>query len=658
MAACTLFDNFIVASTFRSIQNSFYQLCVALDIDPTDAINVYRKLRLLNDWKAQKLWKLLDKKWELAEYKKQRAGELLNVLVIGAGPCGLRSAIECALLGCRVVLVEQRDRFSRNNVLHLWEFVIQDLKSLGAKIFYPKFCTGSIEHISIRQLQCILLKVALCFGVQIHDSVSFVQLLFPKKVDNIVTGFRACLEPKGHILAETDIDVLIGADGKRNTIPGKLPSRTKSGNLNGFLERMCIDEATALIVMEGIQSQHNCFDAHGFQLCLFIGFPREEMRGKLAIGITANFVNNKTPAEERVPEISGVAYIFNQAFFKEMYAKTGVDLENIVYYKDDTHYFVMCAKKQSLLDMGVILKDNDDVSQLLSTQNVDQEALCRYAQAAADFATNGKLPALNFAKNHRGNEDIAMFDFTSLYSSKCSVRLVERMNKCLLMGIVGDSLHEPFWPTGSGCARGFLGVLDTAWLIREYGLNKRGPLEMIAERESIYRLLAQVTKDNMNKAINKYTIDPKTRYVSLESTLQPEDVVQIVSSDNPRLAPIGQPLTMNNSSSVHMNPALRTYSLWKFCHQALSPYKLKMFDMDSCWNDGRALAGLIAKFRPELIDYFSVISLESSKERLQMVFKIVEEAMAVKAPCTPSEWPSLMAEEKIAYIGDIVDAVR
>ncbi|PIO52762.1 hypothetical protein TELCIR_25929, partial [Teladorsagia circumcincta] len=146
-----------------------------------------------------------------------------------------------------------------------------------------------------------------------------------------------------------------------------------------------------------------------------------------------------------------------------------------------------------------------------------------------------KLPALNFAKNHRGSEDVAMFDFTSLYSSKCSVRLVERMNKCLLMGIVGDSLHEPFWPTGSGCARGFLGVLDTAWLIREYGLNNRGPLEMIAERESIYRLLAQVTKDNMNKAINKYTIDPKTRYVSLESSLQPEDVVQIVSSDNPRL---------------------------------------------------------------------------------------------------------------------------
>ncbi|VDM70325.1 unnamed protein product, partial [Strongylus vulgaris] len=138
-----------------------------------------------------------------------------------------------------------------------------------------------------------------------------------------------------------------------------------------------------------------------------------------------------------------------------------------------------------------------------------------------------------------------------------------------------------------------------------------GPLEMIAERESIYRLLAQVTKDNMNKAINKYTIDPRTRYVSLEMPLQPEDVVQIVSSDNPRMAPISQALVLNNASSVHANPALRKYSLWKFCHLALAPYKLKLYDLDVCWNDGRALAGLVAKFRPSALDYFNVINMQN-----------------------------------------------
>lgn len=112
-----------------------------------------------NHSKAFKLWTLLDKKRKQTEYYGQKACKRLNVLIIGAGfiinlnlsflgPCGLRAAIECSLLGAHVVLVEQRDKFSRNNVLHLWDFVIQDLKSLGAKIFWPKFCTGSIEHIS------------------------------------------------------------------------------------------------------------------------------------------------------------------------------------------------------------------------------------------------------------------------------------------------------------------------------------------------------------------------------------------------------------------------------------------------------------------------------------------------------------------------------
>lgn len=77
------------------------------------------------------------------------------MLIIGAGPCGLRAAIEAQLLGAKVVVVEKRDRISRNNVLHLWPFVIQDLRSLGAKKFFGKFCAGSIDHIS-KQL-CLLL---------------------------------------------------------------------------------------------------------------------------------------------------------------------------------------------------------------------------------------------------------------------------------------------------------------------------------------------------------------------------------------------------------------------------------------------------------------------------------------------------------------------
>ena len=57
-------------------------------------------------------------------------------------------AIEARLLGGQVVAVEMRNYVTRNNVLHLWPSVIHDLKSLGAKIFYRKLCTGSLDHIS------------------------------------------------------------------------------------------------------------------------------------------------------------------------------------------------------------------------------------------------------------------------------------------------------------------------------------------------------------------------------------------------------------------------------------------------------------------------------------------------------------------------------
>lgn len=43
-----------------------------------------------------------------------------------------------------------------------------------------------------------------------------------------------------------------------------------------------------------------------------------------------------------------------QEFFKDLKDKTGAELENIVYFKDDSHYFVMTVKKSSLIKTGVL----------------------------------------------------------------------------------------------------------------------------------------------------------------------------------------------------------------------------------------------------------------------------------------------------------------
>ena len=111
---------------------------------------IYQIIKSKTDyWKANGLWKTYDKRAELKEYERlNQTNKDLNVLIIGCGPVGLRLSIECALLGLKCTVVEKRDRFSRNNVLHLWPYTIVDLKNLGAKMFYGKFCAGAIDHIS------------------------------------------------------------------------------------------------------------------------------------------------------------------------------------------------------------------------------------------------------------------------------------------------------------------------------------------------------------------------------------------------------------------------------------------------------------------------------------------------------------------------------
>ena len=144
-----LFYQFSDATTFQEILNSFRGLRSELGLQDAHYGDIYPALKeKLTAWKCQELWKLLDKRASLSEYDGQNACAHKRVCIIGAGPIGLRTAIEAALLGAKVDVLEKRTTFSRNNVLHLWPFLITDLRNLGGKRFYPKFCAGAIDHIS------------------------------------------------------------------------------------------------------------------------------------------------------------------------------------------------------------------------------------------------------------------------------------------------------------------------------------------------------------------------------------------------------------------------------------------------------------------------------------------------------------------------------
>ncbi|XP_073785962.1 protein-methionine sulfoxide oxidase mical3a isoform X26 [Danio rerio] len=607
-----LFDRFVQATTCKGTLKAFQELCDFLELKPNEYRVFYHKLKSkLNYWKAKALWAKLDKRASHKEYKKGRACANTKCLIIGAGPCGLRTAIELGFLGAKVVLLEKRDAFSRNNVLHLWPFTIQDLRGLGAKKFYGKFCAGAIDHISIRQLQLMLLKVALLLGIEIHVNVEFKGLIEPPEdQENERIGWRAEVHPRTHPVNELEFDVIIGADGRRNTLSG---------------------------------------------------FRRKEFRGKLAIAITANFINRNTTAEAKVEEISGVAFIFNQKFFQDLREATGIDLENIVYYKDDTHYFVMTAKKQSLLEKGVILHDYADTEMLLSRANVDQKALLSYAREAADFSTNHQLPKLDFAINHYGQPDVAMFDFTCMYASENAALVRQRNGHKLLVALVGDSLLEPFWPMGTGIARGFLAAMDSAWMVRSWA-HGSSPLEVLAERESIYRLLPQTTPENVSKNFSQYSVDPTTRYPNISlHQVRPNQVRHLLDTGETRDLRVDLENVVNSSTpKLTRNEILlekqlqesivRSSKLLNWCQRQTEGYRgVSVSDLTTSWKSGLALCALIHRYRPDLIDFESLDEKDVEKNN-QLAFDVAEREFGISPIMTGKEMSVVVEPDKLSMV--------
>lgn len=87
------------------------------------------------------------------------------------------------------------------------EFIFKMLICIITKLFPP----------GIRRLQAILLKCALIFGAKLYTGVTFEHVIEPNSPEE---GWKSKLSPDNHPLNTFEFDVLIGADGKKNVLPG------------------------------------------------------------------------------------------------------------------------------------------------------------------------------------------------------------------------------------------------------------------------------------------------------------------------------------------------------------------------------------------------------------------------------------------------------
>ncbi|KAE9277493.1 hypothetical protein PR003_g28775 [Phytophthora rubi] len=263
---------------------------------------VYSKL----GFRKKQLFKLLDARFNVDVYKQKPAAKK-RVCIVGAGPVGLRAAVELALLGSHVSVLEKRTKFSRENMLHLWPWVVQDMASLGAKILFPKFCKSrTYFHVSTRQLQLILLKLALLVGVEVHTATDFEAIVPPQL--SPVSGIPPYTIKTKPQISELEFTAVLGASGTNNS----------------------------LAEPAGIER---------FVFCQ-----------KESLGIVCYFPNLETSEETKVKEFSWTTQLKHKMLNKMR--EVGLDLENIVYFRGEMHYLVITPKRHNLVVRRVVKKNH------------------------------------------------------------------------------------------------------------------------------------------------------------------------------------------------------------------------------------------------------------------------------------------------------------
>jgi 2-polyprenyl-6-methoxyphenol hydroxylase-like FAD-dependent oxidoreductase len=282
----------------------------------------------VSHWRGKQLFGILEKKLAAQAEQGLSIDRARPIVVLGAGPCGLRAAIELASLGAHVILAEKREEFTRIQRLKLWDCVAQDLVSWGVRAIAANATSFGADpdylHVGCGELQVWLLKLCCFLGVDLRLGVEAKLLEWHCRCPLVEIGTE-----------KIEAHAVVAADGSQ--------SRTVAA----------------------------------------LQMPQVAQRSSQALGVVIHFKNTQSTEERNLRQYSW-ARQFNAPLFESLQVATGADLENIVYYKgENVHYIVMTPTKKCLLDTGVLKADL--AKDFLSSSNLDRSELSRFARRVGRY---------------------------------------------------------------------------------------------------------------------------------------------------------------------------------------------------------------------------------------------------------------------------------
>jgi hypothetical protein len=403
------------------------------------------------------------------------------LVVAGAGPVGLRSAIEAILLGFPTTIVERRTQVSRHNIIKTWQHTVDDFVSLGAQVFFPGLRAHDVPHLATRVIQLVLLKAALLLGVRMTFGECVVGVSPPgasmSRGDVWHAAVLPAAEAKAYWASTRGEDAVSLADPYSDDHAGVRPSSfrpTSQSSKVDFYEAaesqdgaIHVDPA-ATLPQSRLVPFATMIDATGesSRLVRTLGFDRRLVRMGTAIGLVVNarFAGVKGEVGIREARWYGASGQLGQGPLG-LLASEGIMLENIEYMRDPhatTHFVVATVTKKTLQEQGLFR----DVSlpttrQLVAGDNVDPDALRRLARRL--LVAVGVPADAPFAQHN----PVHLFDFSTRGHLTTYGRVLRPPGNdegpSALFIPAGDALHNPFWPQGLGVNAGIHTGLNAVW---------------------------------------------------------------------------------------------------------------------------------------------------------------------------------------------------